>query len=123
LSEGNSYARKAPVLVCVVAKRTLTHNGADNSKYLHDIGAATAYMFLEASNQRLAMHVMGGFDAQKAREFFGIREGYDPVTMAAVGYYDDPEQLSEPAKAKETAARTRRSDAESIFAGAWGKRI
>ncbi|WP_260642655.1 nitroreductase family protein [Nitrososphaera viennensis] len=48
LSEGNSYARKAPVLMCAVAKRTYTHNDKDNRHYMHDVGAATAYMFLEA---------------------------------------------------------------------------
>ncbi|HEX9677338.1 nitroreductase family protein [Nitrososphaera sp.] len=123
LSEGNSYARKAPVLMCVVAKKTLTHNGADNGKYLHDAGAATAYMFLEAYNQGLAMHVMGGFDGQKARQLFEIPEGFDPVTMVAVGYYGDPEQLAEPAKEKEMAARTRRPVSETVFAGMWGKNI
>lgn len=123
LTEGNSYARKAPVLVCVVAKKTLTHNNADNGKRLHDVGAATAYMFLEAYNQGLAMHVMGGFDAQKARELFGIPEGFEPVTMAAVGYYGNPEQLQEPAKGKETAMRTRRPVSETVFAGAWGSKI
>jgi hypothetical protein len=35
--EGNLYARKALVLVSIVAKRTLTHNGAENSNYLHDV--------------------------------------------------------------------------------------
>src|SRR5574341_696996 len=123
LSEGNSYARKAPVLMCVVAKKTLTHNGADNGKYLHDTGAATAYMFLEAYNQGLAMHVMGGFDGQKARQLFEIPEDLYPVTMAAVGYYGDPGELTEPGKEKEMAARTRRPVSETVFAGVWGNNI
>jgi hypothetical protein len=36
--------------------------------HFHDLGAANENMFLEAFNQGLIMHEMGGFDVQKDRE-------------------------------------------------------
>jgi hypothetical protein len=42
-------------------------------------------MFLEAFNQGLIMHEMGGFDVQKAREVFNIPEN---GIMIAIGYQD-----------------------------------
>jgi nitroreductase len=121
--EGNSYARKALVLVSIVAKKTLTHNGAENSNYPHDVEAATAYMFLEAYNHGLVMHVIGGFDTQKTRQLFKIPEGYDPVTIAAIGYYGNQEQSVAPAKSMEMSARIRRFVSGSVFIGTWGDSI
>lgn len=123
LSEGNSYARKAPVLMCAVAKRTYTHSDRENRHHMHDVGAATAYMFLEAYNQGLAMHVMGGFDAEKARQLFEIPQGFEPATMIAVGYYRNPEMLSEKPREKELAPRSRKAVGEWAFLGRWGAGI
>jgi nitroreductase len=80
-------------------------------------------MFLEAYNQGLVMHVIGGFDTQKTRQLFKIPEGYDRVTIAAVGYYGNLEQLVDPAKSKEMSARIRRPVSESVFIGTWGNSI
>lgn len=120
LSEGNAYARKAPVLMCGVAKKTYTHNDKDNRHYMHDVGAATAYMFLEAYNQGLVMHIMGGFDIEKARHLFGIPKGFEPTTMIAIGYYGAPEMLPEKVREKELAPRSRKAIEEWTFIGSWG---
>jgi nitroreductase len=121
LSESNAYARKAPVLICGVAKKTYTHNDKDNRHYMHDLGAATAYMFLEAYNQGLAMHIMGGFDVEKARQLFEIPQGFEPTTMIAVGYYGAPEMLPEKIREKELGPRSRKAIGEWTYLGRWGK--
>ncbi|AIF83383.1 nitroreductase [Candidatus Nitrososphaera evergladensis SR1] len=123
LSEGNSYAKRAPVLMCAAAKKTYTHNDKDNRHHMHDVGAATAYMFLEAYNQGLAMHVMGGFDAEKARQLFGIPDGFEPATMIAIGYYGNPETLPKKPREKELAPRSRKPAGEWAFFGQWGSSI
>ena len=51
-------------------------------------------MFLEAFNQGLIMHEMGGFDVQKAREVFNIPEDFEVGIMIAIGYQDSPEGTS-----------------------------
>ena len=43
-----------------------------NKLHFQDLGAANENMFLEASNQGLIMHEMGGFDVQRAIEVFKI---------------------------------------------------
>ncbi|HEX6561477.1 MAG TPA: nitroreductase family protein [Nitrososphaera sp.] len=123
LSENNSYAKKAPVLMCAAAKKTYTHNDKDNRHYMHDVGSATAYMFLEAYSQGLAMHVMGGFDAEKARQVFGIPESFEPVTMIAIGYYGNPETLPEKTRERELAPRSRKPVQEWAFLGRRGESI
>ena len=70
-------------------------------------------MFLEAFNQGLIMHEMGGFDVQKAREVFNIPEDFEVGIMIAIGYQDTyhtlPERFSIPkgiyTKAKKTVIR------------------
>lgn len=39
-----------------------------NRLHFQDLGAANENMFLEASNQDLIIHEMGGFDVQRAIE-------------------------------------------------------
>ena len=45
-------------------------------------------MFLEAFNQGLIMHEMGGFDVQKAIEVFNIPDDFEIGVMIAIGYQD-----------------------------------
>jgi nitroreductase len=54
------------------------------------------------------MHVMGGFDAEKARQLFEIPQGFEPATMIAVGYYGNQEMLPEKPREKELAPRSRK---------------
>jgi hypothetical protein len=52
-------------------------------------------MFLEASNQDLIMHEMGGFDVQRAIEVFKIPEDFDIGIMIAIVYQDNHSVLPE----------------------------
>src|SRR3989337_4322119 len=40
LLEINSYAKRAPVLICAIAKKSYTDNGNHNRLHFHDLGAA-----------------------------------------------------------------------------------
>jgi nitroreductase len=103
------------VQICAIAKKTYTHNNKENRRYMHDLGAATVYMFLEARNQGLARHVIGGFDVKKAKQIFGIPDGIEPATMIAIGYYGDPETLPEKAREKELAPGSRKQWRNGYF--------
>ncbi|MDQ3835354.1 MAG: nitroreductase family protein [Thermoproteota archaeon] len=65
LKDINDYAKRAPVLICAIAKKTYSDNGSMNRVEFRDLGAANENMVLEAFNQGLIMHEMGGFDVQK----------------------------------------------------------
>ena len=88
LLESNSYAKRAPILICAIAKKNYSEGEKYNRLHFHDLGAANENMFLEAFNQGLIMHEMGGFDVQKAVEIFKIPEDYEIGIMIAIGYQD-----------------------------------
>ncbi len=117
LVEANqSWAKNAPVLILSVARMAYTHGDRLNGYALHDTGAATAYLALQASALGLHAHSMGGFDKQNARDAFHIPETFEIGAVTALGYLGDPDSLPETLRARETAPRTRRPLAETVFA-------
>lgn len=123
LVEGNTWANRAPVLICAVAKTSFTRNQKPNRHAMYDTGAATLNFFLEAFNQGLVAHEMAGFNVGRARVVFHIPEGYEPIAMITVGYQGDPDTLTPDQQASETGPRTRNPLEEIAFEGDWGKAI
>ena len=115
LNEINDYAKRAPILICAITKRTYSDNGIPNRLHFHDLGAANENMFLETFNQGLIMHEMGGFDVQKAREVFNIPEDYEIGVMIAIGYQDTYGVLPDRLKEKAFTPRIRRPLSEIAF--------
>jgi nitroreductase len=95
LLEINDYAKRAPILICAITKKTYSDNGVYNKLHFHDLGAANENMFLESFNQSLIMHEMGGFDREKARKVFKIPDDYELGVMIAIGYQDSHQVLPE----------------------------
>ncbi|SDY51853.1 nitroreductase family protein [Hymenobacter psychrophilus] len=117
LLPGNQpWARHAPVLVLALAKTTFS-NDTPNAAALHDLGMANSHLILEATALGLHGHFMGGFDADKAREAFGLPANLQPVVIMALGYLGRAEQLDEPFLSREQAPRQRRSVAAFAFPG------
>jgi nitroreductase len=115
LKDINDYAKRAPVLICAITKKTYSDNGNPNRLYFHDLGAANENMFLEAFNQGLIMHEMGGFDVQKAREIFGVPDDYEVGIMIAIGYQDTYRVLPDRLRHKAFTPRVRKPLSEIIF--------
>ena len=115
LKEINDYAKRAPILICAIAKKTYSENGNPNRLHFHDLGAANENMFLEAFNQGLIMHEMGGFDVQKAREVFNVPEDYEAGIMIAIGYQDTYHVLPDRLKEKAFTPRVRKPLSEIVF--------
>ena len=97
------WASHAPVLIMTVAKMTMS-DGRPHAYAFHDIGLATQNLIVQATALDLHAHPMAGFSASKARELLAIPDGYDPVTMIAVGYLGDPDAL--PAQRREQELAT-----------------
>jgi nitroreductase len=115
LKEINDYAKRAPILICAIAKKTYSENGNPNRLHFHDLGAANENMFLEAFNQGLIMHEMGGFDVQKAREVFNVPEDYEVGIMIAIGYQDTHHVLPYRLREKAFTPRVRKPLSEIVF--------
>jgi len=111
-----NWAKESCLLVLSIAKKFLERNNSPNKYYLHDTGAANAYMVLQATNLGFQGHQMGGYDRDKTIETFNIdTEKYEPVTFIAFGYEADISTLSEEKKLQETKPRERKEISEFVI--------
>lgn len=116
LAEGNQlWVKAVPVLVLSVAAKNFARNGAPNYYALHDTGAASANLSLEATALGLHTHGMGGFNQDAARTAFAIPDDFEIGAVWAIGYLGDPATLPERYQAMETAPRTRKPLAKFVF--------
>ncbi len=115
------WAPKAPLLALSVALLTFTQNGNPNRVAVHDVGAASAQLTLQALSMGIYTHQMAGVDLAKAREVFRIPQGFDPVAMIALGYMGDPATLNENQQKMELAPRTRKPISQFVFSENWGE--
>ena len=114
LAEKNQqWAQSAWLLGFSAGKQTFTLNGAPNRFVLHDTGAASASLAIQATALGLRTHFMGGFDAQEARTEFQVPEDFEIGAAFAVGYID--ENTIKP------GARSRKPVSELVFSGDWGR--
>ncbi len=122
LAEGNQvWAKNAPVLMISVARLHFEKNGKENRHAFHDVGQAVSNLAVQATALGLYVHQMAGFDVPKARELYGIPEGYEAVTAIALGYGAEVETLPENLQQRELAPRVRKPLASFTFTGSWGQ--
>lgn len=114
------WAKGAPVVALSVAGLKFQHNGQPNRHAFHDVGQAAANLALQATSLGLQVHQMAGIMPEKARELFGIPEGFEAVAGIALGYPGDPATLSGELREREVAPRERKPLASFVFSGKWG---
>jgi nitroreductase len=120
LTEGNYWARKAPVMVVVTTKADLDCQLNDGRDYaLFDTGLATQNLLLQAIKEGLYAHPMAGFEPLVVKEAFGIPEDYTVITLVALGHPGSDTHLSEKHRELETSSRTRKPEAEVISYNEW----
>ncbi len=122
LVEGNqAWAQLAPVLMISVARLNFARTGQPNRHAFHDVGLAAENLVIQAMALDLMVHQMAGIYPDKAREIFRIPAGYEPVAAIALGYPGEPDRLAENLRQRELAPRTRKTLAEFVFTGEWGR--
>lgn len=112
MERNQQWAQSAWLLGFSAGKKTFTQNSAPNRWALHDTGAASANLAIEATALGLHAHFMGGFDAQGARAEFNVPDDFEIGAAFAIGYIDEANT--------HPPARTRRSLDEIVFATDWG---
>jgi nitroreductase len=117
-----TWAQHAPVLALAVAELAFAKSGTPNRNAQHDVGAATAWLTVEATSRGLFVHQMAGYDHDKARQVFRIPAGWEPIAAIAIGYPVDPDSLPQPLRDRELAARTRKPISAFVMSGSWGKK-
>jgi len=115
------WAGKAPVLILNLAKKTFSHNDKPNVTFKYDLGQAVGFMILEAVNQELYTHQMSGFDAQKAVELFNIPDDFQAVSVTAIGYYGNVNDLPKDMAEMEIKPRVRKELVELVFSEKFSK--
>lgn len=115
LMSGNAiWAGKAPILMAVFAKNSFDDGNA-NLHAWHDVGAACTKLLLQGAELGIFGHQMGGFDRKKAKNVFQYPDSLDIVSILALGYLGEADDLEEPFKSRELTPRTRKSPEEIAF--------
>jgi len=121
LGFNQAWAGAAPVLILGVANKKFSHNGADNTYALYDLGAAAAAITLQAAELGLTTHSIAGYDQAAARLALGIPEEYTLGAIIALGYQGSPNALNQEKLIElETSPRSRKPLSETVFT-AWGE--
>jgi len=115
-----AWAPKAPVLILGTAL-AVNARGAANTYALYDLGAASAYLTLQAAALGMTSHQMAGYDQEAARQALGIPEEYALGSVIALGYQGEPAELGDATLIeREITARTRKPLEEIVYSE-WGK--
>ncbi|MFT6867550.1 MAG: nitroreductase [Cyclobacteriaceae bacterium] len=118
LMDGNKpWAKEASVLIATVVKTTFARNNNPNGSAIHDLGLAVGNMSLQATSLGIGVHQIGGFHRDMIREQFDLPTDYAPVTVLALGYFGDADQLPDGLRERERAIRTRKPLEEIAFHG------
>jgi len=115
------WAETAAVLIAVVTRETYRKNDKPNPHAWHDTGQAMAWLTAQATALGLAVHQMGGFDGAAVRATYDVPDGFSPVSVVAIGYPGEPEQLSDQLAERERAPRTRLEPSELFFRNRWAE--
>jgi nitroreductase len=120
VDENQVWAKTAPVLALGVVSHKFARNGKNNRAAIHDLGLAASNLVLEATARGLFVHQMIGILPDKARELYGIPEGFEAWTGLAIGYKGDPSSLPDRLRERDLAPRQRKPLCEFVFNGRWG---
>jgi nitroreductase len=103
LVEGNqSWAKRVPLLMFLLCRRTFAFNGKENRHALFDAGAAWMSLALQARKLGLHAHAMAGFSREKTYEILQAPvDEYDIMAAIAVGRRAEPSILPENIAAKD----------------------
>ena len=112
------WAKNAPVLVLAVAKPGRPGTPVGKWSY-YDVGQAVAHLSVQASALGLYVHQMAGFDGEKARALFSLPADTEPMTLFAIGYYGNADELPEELRTRELQPRTRKPLTEFVFGPHW----
>lgn len=111
-SSVNDISGEALLTLSVTAWKTAT--------LFTPVGAAAAELAIQATALGLFIHQMAGFDVPKAREVYGITEGYEPVAVIALGYLGNPKTLPE-RLLQRLAPRIRKPLENFVFSSSWNQ--
>ncbi len=120
LSDGNYWARKAPVLIAAATKPDLDCRLNDNRDYaLFDLGLAVGNLLAQATAEGLIAHPMAGFNPLALKSAFGIDGSFIIPVMIALAWPGDAAGLNDKHRESETSGRDRAASDSVIHRNRW----
>jgi len=110
LKPGNAWATDAPLLILAVVRSVHVHPEKPprpNRDARLDLGLALGQAFVQASQEGLVTHAMGGFDLEEAARVMHVTAPYEVGVVFAMGYPADPATLDEARRERDAKPRTR----------------
>lgn len=108
LNEGNKvWAANAPLLICSLARKNFIRFDTPNPSARYDLGAANAFLSLQAAHLGLNVHQIAGFNPNTIIKNLGVPDRYEPVIVMAIGYPGDVQTLPDKLQQREVAPRER----------------
>lgn len=116
LNESNKiWVRNAPLLIASLVRVNFSRNNSPNTSARYDLGAANAFLSLQATHHGLNVHQMGGFNIDKLRNNLNIPNTFEAVVILAVGYPGEITVLPENLQLRENAPRERYIQKEFVM--------
>lgn len=114
LSQGNYWAKTAPVLLIGYSRPDLDCQLRDGREYyLFDLGLAVENVMLQATELGLVARPMAGYSQRKLKEAFDFPDSFEVMIVIAIGYEGDVSTL-EKRHQKTTRAPRKREPLEAI---------
>lgn len=115
LNDSNKvWAKDAPLLVVSLARKYFSLNGKPNASATYDLGAANAFLTLQATALDLNIHQMGGYDHEVLTQNLSVPDSYELGVVMAIGYVGSPETLTDNLRQRELAPRMRHVQREFV---------
>ncbi|MEA9984078.1 MULTISPECIES: nitroreductase family protein [Subtercola] len=109
-----AWSPNASVLIVNIAE-VVDVDGKPRRWGMYDLGQAVANLTVQAHNDGLHVHQMGGIEVEGLRTAFDIDERWEPVTVTALGVLAPADALAdEKTRAREVAPRERKPLAEVV---------
>jgi nitroreductase len=85
VSRGNKWVQLSSLIIAVFSKPDDDCKIRDRIYHQFDVGMATAFLILRATELGLVAHPIAGFSPKKVREVLSIPDEYSVITLVIVG--------------------------------------
>jgi nitroreductase len=116
LNDSNKiWVKHVPLLIASVVRKNFIRSDRPNLAARYDLGAANAFLSLQATHLGLNVHQIGGFNAEQLRVNLNVPDAYEPVTVLAIGYPGEIGMLPDHLQQREVAPRERYLQQEFVM--------
>jgi len=113
------WASNAPLILMSIVRTYNNRNRQLNRFAFFDLGLAVENLVLQATSMDMFVHQMGGFSVEKAKTRFNLPDGFEPVSIIAIGYHGDINRLPEDFREREYLPQVRKEITEFVFTGSF----